>query len=120
MMKREANVKRPRRRKERGAIVANMVRPIAALLLALPLIAAEKRPVTIADVTATRTPRAGSGPIVWAPDGKRFAFRERNSIWLYDVPSGLRKEIVSLTLLGEKAVKPAPAEIFEWQNRRVA
>ena len=84
------------------------------------LIAAEKRPVTIADVTATRSPRAGSGSIVWAPDGRRFAFRERNSIWFYDVPSGLKKEIVSLAQLDEKAVKPPAAETFDWQNRRVA
>ncbi len=104
---------------------ANMRCRIAALvlsvrLIALPLIAAEKRPVSIADVTATHSPRSGSGPIVWAPDGRRFAFRERNSIWFYDVPSGLRKEIVSLAQLGEKAVKPPATETFDWQNRRVA
>ena len=81
---------------------------------------AEKRPVTIDDVTATHSPRAGSGADPWAPDGKRFAFREGNSIWQYDVQSKLKKEIVSLIPLREKAVKPSPAEAFDWQNRRVA
>jgi len=91
------------------------------LLATFPLFAAaEKRPVTLDDVVATRTPRPGSGAIVWAPDGKRFAFREQNSLWQYDVPSGLKKEIVSLVRLREKAVKGAAADAFDWQNRRVA
>jgi dipeptidyl-peptidase-4 len=96
-----------------------MSRRFLILLIALPL-AAEKRPVTLDDVVATRTPRPGSGSIVWAPDGKRFAFREQNSLWRYDVLSGSKKEIVSLVRLREKAVKGAPADAFDWQNRRVA
>src|SRR5437867_3273107 len=98
-----------------------MSRRCLILLVALPLAAiAAKRPVTLDDVTATRTPRSGSGAITWAPDGKRFAFRESNSIWQYEVRSKLKKEIVSLVSLREKAVKPPPAEAFAWQNRRVA
>jgi dipeptidyl-peptidase-4 len=90
------------------------------LLFALALcVAAEKRPVTLDDVVAAHGQRAGSGAVTWAPDGKRFAFRERNSIWQYDAQSGLKKEIVSLVRLREKAVKGAPAETFDWQNRRV-
>src|ERR1700720_3382039 len=104
-----------------GAILVPMSRRFLILLVLLPLAAtAEKRPVTLDDVVATRTPRPGSGAIVWAPDGKRFAFREQNSLWQYDVPSGLKKEIVSLVRLREKAVKGAPADAFDWQNRRVA
>jgi len=54
-------------------------------MMTLPLLAAaQKRPVTLDDVTATRAPRSGSGAITWAPDGKRFAFREGNSIWQHD------------------------------------
>ena len=81
---------------------------------------AQKRPVTLDDVTATRSPQSGSGAIHWVPDGKRFAFREGNSIWQYGVQSKLKKEIVSLVPLREKAVKPPRAEAFDWQNRRVA
>ncbi|HTM49238.1 MAG TPA: S9 family peptidase [Bryobacteraceae bacterium] len=98
-----------------------MSRRIFFLIAALPLAAAaEKRPVTVEDVVATRPPRSGSGAIRWAPDGKRFAFREGNSIWQYDAATRLRKEIVSLVPLREKAVKPPAAEAFEWKNRRVA
>src|SRR5438067_2163261 len=99
-----------------------MFRPFLILLLVTfpHSAAAAKRPVTLDDVVATRTPRAGSGTIIWAPDGKRFAFREQNSLWQYDVSSGLKKEIVSLVRLREKAVKGAPADAFDWQNRRVA
>src|SRR6267142_1790611 len=98
-----------------------MSRRLSILLVVIPLAAlADKRPVTLDDVTATRAPRAGSGAIIWAPDGKRFAFREGSSIWQYDVRSRLKKEIVSLAALREKAVKGPPPETFDWQNRRVA
>jgi dipeptidyl-peptidase-4 len=98
-----------------------MPRRTLILLFALPLFAvAEKRPVTLDDVVATRGQRPGNGAITWAPDGKHFAFRERDSLWQYDAQSGLKKEIVSLARLREKAVKGAPAEAFDWQNRRVA
>jgi Periplasmic component of the Tol biopolymer transport system len=97
-----------------------MSRRFLPLLLALPLISpAAKRPVTLDDVVSARDPRSGNA-IVWAPDGKRFAYRERNSIWQYDVPSGLKKEVVSLVPLREKAVKAPAAEAFDWQNRRVS
>jgi dipeptidyl-peptidase-4 len=98
-----------------------MPRRTLILLFALPFFAAaEKRPVTLDDVVATRGQRPGNGAITWAPDGKHFAFRERDSLWQYDAQSGLKKEIVSLARLREKAVKGAPAEAFDWQNRRVA
>ena len=98
-----------------------MSRRLSILLLILSIaVLADKRPVTLDDVTATRAPRAGSGAITWAPDGKRFAFREGNSIWQYDARSKLKKEIVSLVSLRAKAVKSPPAATFDWQNRRVA
>src|SRR5450755_588237 len=93
----------------------------AILLAALPLLAiAEKRPVSIDDVIAIHAARPGSGPITWAPDGRRFAFREHDSIWQYDARSKLKKEIVSLIPLREKAVKGPPAGAFDWRNRRVS
>jgi len=98
-----------------------MSRRFLILLVTFPLTAlAAKRPVTLDDVVATRASRAGSGAITWAPDGKRFAFREQNSLWQYDVPSASKREIVSLIRLREKAVKGPPADAFDWQNRRVA
>jgi len=98
-----------------------MPRQLVIVMVALPLaVSRRKRPVTLDDVTATRSPRSGSGAILWAPRGNRFAFREGNSIWQYAVQSKLKKEIVSLVPLREKAVKPPAADAFDWQNRRVA
>jgi dipeptidyl-peptidase-4 len=94
-----------------------MSRRSVILLIALPLTAlADKRPVTLDDVVETRPPRSEK----WAPDGKRFAFREGNSIWQYDVSSKLKREVVSLVKLRAKAVKSPPSETFDWQNRRVS
>ncbi len=93
----------------------------AIVLVALPLLAtAQKRPVSLDDVTATHAARGGSGPITWAPDGKSFAFQEQNSIWQYDVRSKLKKEIVSLVVLRQNAVKAPLAGAFDWQNWRVS
>lgn len=57
---------------------------------------------------------------MWAPDGKRFAYLEERKIWIYDVPSGKKKELASLTGIEAKAVHTDPPEVFDWQNRRVA
>ncbi|MBI3469820.1 MAG: S9 family peptidase, partial [Candidatus Solibacter usitatus] len=71
-------------------------------------------------VTRMPSMRGGAGAVAWAPDGKRFAFRDRNSIWQYDASAGLKKELVSFTALQEKAVKDSDAGAFDWQNRRVS
>src|SRR5712691_12150518 len=92
-----------------------MRRLIAAFLIAFSALA-EKRPVTVADAAATSPTQPA---ITWAPDGKRFAFRESGAIWQYDVRSGTKKQIVSLDRLREKAIKAAASESFDWQNRRV-
>ncbi len=86
-------------------------------LLALPA-QAQKKPVTIDAITADRKV-TGFAPIQWAPDGKRFAWLEGKELWSYDVASGQRKLLVNLSDLEAKAVKPAGADAFDWQNRRV-
>ncbi|MGH9722435.1 MAG: S9 family peptidase, partial [Bryobacteraceae bacterium] len=77
---------------------------------------AQKKPVTIE--AAATTPRVRSA-VTWAPDGKRFAFRQGRSIWQYEVASGLKKELASLAELEGKAVKGPAPEAFAWRNRRV-
>src|SRR5689334_332079 len=79
---------------------------------------AQKKPVTLDAVAAAR-PR-GAPTVVWAPDGKRFAYRESGRLWQYDVPSGKRRELITLSTLDTKAIVPPPAEVTDWQNRRVA
>jgi dipeptidyl-peptidase-4 len=97
-----------------------MGRALSGLMATVVLAAAaEKRPVTIADAAATPAVRAGSGAVTWSPDGERFAFREGETLWMYEVATRVRKEVVSLAALREKAVPVAAPEAFEWQNRRV-
>jgi dipeptidyl-peptidase-4 len=88
-----------------------------ACLLAFPA-QAQKKPVTIDAITAERKV-TGFAPIQWAPGGKRFAWLEEKELWSYDVASGQRKLLVNLSDLEAKAVKPAPSDAFDWQNRRV-
>jgi dipeptidyl-peptidase-4 len=58
--------------------------------------------------------------VVWAPDGKRFAYTGENRIWQYDVTSGKRRELITLSSFQTKAVAAPEAEVTDWQNRRVA
>jgi len=85
----------------------------ALLLLACPL-GAQKKPVTLESLTApgTRTPSTPS--VVWAPDGKRFAYIGQNRIWQYDVPSAKRRELITLSTFQTKATATPPAEVTDW------
>ena len=98
-----------------------LVRSVLALFaLSAVTFAAEKRPITIDDLTNTQRRGAGGGTPVWAPDGKRFAYTQRNRIMLYDVPARSEKELLSLDPLDKAAVTPPEPERFAWQNRRVS
>jgi len=86
--------------------------PLALLLAASA--AAQRKPVTIDAVTATRPPVAGAP--VWAPGGKRFLYTEGKKVWEYDIASKDRKERIDLSKLEDLARKPAQPEQFTWQN----
>ena len=86
------------------------------LLVTTAALGAEKKPVTIQNMPApVHVP-----PIVWAPDGKRFAWMEEKAIVQYDAATKRRKQLVALGPLEEKAVKPPKQDGVDWQNRRVA
>lgn len=93
-----------------------MNRFCCAFLLCVSGFAADKKPVTI----QTIPPPPHMPAITWAPDGKHFAWIQDQAIWQYDVPAKKQKQLASLAPMEEKAVKPAPAEGFDWQNRRVS
>ena len=80
---------------------------------------AQKKPVTIDAVVSQPASTSGFAPIVWAPDGKRFAWLEDDALWLYDVPSTQKRQVAALKPLKEKAIKPPAPQAFGWQNRRV-
>src|SRR5690349_21375593 len=80
---------------------------------------AQKKPVTIETVAQGAEPREMRNSVVWAPDGKRFAYRRGKAIMLYDIPAKSEKELLSVEPLEKAAVQPAEGEKFDWQNRRV-
>ena len=92
---------------------------IATFILFAIAAFAAKKPVTIEDVIKVRPSREGAA-VTWAPDGKQFAFTEAGKLWLYEVASGKRREVVALKSFEDAALKPATAEVFDWTNRRVS
>ena len=77
---------------------------------------AQQPQYTLDQFLAAPAPRVS---VTWAPDGKRFAYQRSGALWLYDVASASRRELLKLAALEAKAVAPPPAEGFDWQNRRV-
>lgn len=94
-----------------------MLRLAIALLLVSAAAAPQKKPVTLEALAAAR-PSAPLQP-VWAPDGRRFVYVEEGRLWLYDVGSRSRRELVALAALGAAAVKTQPPEAYPWENRGV-
>ncbi|MDQ6678620.1 MAG: DPP IV N-terminal domain-containing protein [Acidobacteriota bacterium] len=89
---------------------------LALLLLAATAIAA-KKPITIEDTLSTRPVR---GAVIWAPDGKRFAYTESGKLWLYEVATGKRHEVIAWKSLEDAAIAPPSPELADWTNRRVS
>lgn len=85
--------------------------------LAPSALIAQKKPVTIEALTAQRPPQPAQP--VWAPDGARFAYPEGRRLWLYEVSSRSRRELVSLDALEAAATKVPPPEVSAWRNRNV-
>jgi dipeptidyl-peptidase-4 len=90
---------------------------LAALLSAVGLFA-QKKPVTIDAVVETRRPEAPGSP-VWAPDGQAFAYRQGESIRLYDIREKRDRTLFDLEPLRKAARPNPPRERFDWVNRRV-
>ena len=81
---------------------------------------AQKKPITIDTVIQQEHGHAGfGGRLVWAPDGKHFAFLRDGHIMLYDVAAKSEKELLPVDDLEKAAAEVPEAERFDWQNRRV-
>jgi dipeptidyl-peptidase 4 len=98
-----------------------VIRPFAVVFLALaslsPLAFAAKKPVTIDAVV--NAPPSRQGAITWAPDGEHFLVTNHGELSLHEVRSGKERSIIALDKLEGAAVKPPPAPVFDWTNRRV-
>ena len=90
-------------------------------VLCAGVLPAQKKPVTLDALNEfrgrLREPLAGDP--VWAPNGKSFAYQQGRKLFLYDVAAKSARELVALDALDQAAVAPAPAERFDWENRRV-
>jgi dipeptidyl-peptidase-4 len=80
---------------------------------------AQKKPVTI-DAVIQQGREHEAPQVVWAPDGKRFAYFQGSDVMLYDVAGKSEKTLLALAPL-EKAAVPVPEPVrFDWQNRHVS
>ncbi len=80
--------------------------------------AAQKKPVTLEVVAATRVSDA-PGPVLWAPDGQQFLYEQAQSLHLYDLNTRSSRALLKMSELEKAAVQPAPQAAFDWTNRRV-
>jgi len=84
---------------------------------------AQKKPITLEtmDEAARLAPQGPGNPVAWAPDGKRFLYRQGRRIVIYDPVSGSSKDLVDTAAMDSAAVRPeaAPSQSFDWENRRV-
>ena len=59
--------------------------------------------------------------VVWAPDGKRFAYFQGGEIMLYDVAAKTEKTYLLVAGRSKRPRCPLPGPArFDWQNRRVS
>lgn len=93
---------------------------VTSLTLALAP-AAEKKPVTLESLGAGMSRMMagfGSQPI-WAPGGQRFALHRGDKVVLYDIATGVEKELFTTTEAARLARTPQPDKVMAWENRRV-
>ena len=88
----------------------------SVILLLTAAAAAQKKPVTLADIGAARPAFEAA---VWSPDGKRLAYERNGELWVYEIGRGARRSVISLKSLETKAVPFVKPLEYDWQNRRV-
>jgi dipeptidyl-peptidase-4 len=84
---------------------------------------AQKKPITLETMeeAARNAPQGPGNPVAWAPDGKRFLYRQGRRLVLYDPYTGSSKDLIDTAAMDSAAVRPETAQSrpFEWENRRV-
>jgi dipeptidyl-peptidase-4 len=94
-------------------------RPIFLLCATAVSLFAQKKTITI-DTVIEHSHENEKPHVVWAPDGKRFAYFQGGEVMLYDVPAKQLTSLLSLAPL-EKAAVPIPEpNRFDWQNRHIS
>lgn len=91
---------------------------VLSCLTALTVLA-QKKPVTV-DTLVEQGHERETPQVVWAPDGKSFAFFQGPDIMLYDLASRSERMLLALGPL-EKAAAPVPEPArYDWQDRNVS
>jgi dipeptidyl-peptidase-4 len=93
---------------------------VLACLLALLIVfaaRAERQPVTPAAAAEYKAPTVPD--VVWSPDGKRFVWRQDDTLRLYDAGAKSEKELISWKTVEGRATEPTQPEAFHWTNRGV-
>jgi dipeptidyl-peptidase-4 len=84
---------------------------------------AQKKPVTLETMeeAARPAPQGPGNPAAWAPDGKRFLYRQDRKLVIYDPATKSSKDLIDTASMDAAAVRPATPEShpFDWENRRV-
>ena len=83
---------------------------------------AQKKPVTLDSISGGRGGGGFAGApaaAIWAPDGKRFVWRQGDKVRVYDIAAKTERDLFSTAEM-EKTAKtpPAPAQAL-WENRGV-
>lgn len=80
---------------------------------------AQKKPVTVETVAEQGRVREAP-PVVWAPDGKSFAFFQGADVMLYDLATKSERPLLSLGPLEKAAAAVPESARYDWQNRHVS
>ena len=94
-----------------------MVSPVCILLAAAGTSNAAKKPVTLDDLGKHSLVLPVSP--VWSPDDRRFAYIENGQLFVFDVASKQKREVMAMSKLEDSAAKVPDPEVFDWTNRRV-
>src|SRR5689334_10650157 len=96
----------------------SLLRWTLAASLAPALLIAQKKPVTLDAISRGGPPAAGTS-VNWAPDGKRFVYRQGARLMLYDAGARTEKLLLTTAALESASTKVPPSDTFGWENRRV-
>ncbi len=100
------------------------MRAAALFLVCAPAcLLAQKKAITLEtlDEAARLTAEGPGNPVAWAPDGKRFLYREGRRLIVYDPATRSSQDLIDTSEMDASAVRPASAgpQPFDWENRRV-
>ena len=90
---------------------------LAYLVCTLTITAGQRRPVAVDDLGTK--PLTNPVSPVWSPDEHQFAYIDHGNLFVFDIRSQTRRELLPMKQLEEAAAKAPEPDLFDWTNRRV-